>query len=255
MATLLDLKRKDVNYMGRFEDHLLNQDSNFAYTSAVFSKAQNQWASIVAALGDAGAVLTSTPLGANASYIQEAVDRIAPMGASLPALPVGKVRGFAWADKAGTLYLEESDDNTTWTATATVSVTAKTTTPLPWTALTKRWYRFNYTNGGSAQGSFVLVQQAAGLEVKDIQLTGSKVEKASAQDTQIATTEKTYTRADGASQIEVYVESGYVRVRTDGQPCTDKTGEPIAAGFGSGWQAESISVFFVQESIITVVSR
>lgn len=86
-------------------------------------------------------------------------------------------------------------------------------------------------------------------------LTGSKPEQFSLQDTQIATTEKTYNSAEGSNLIELYVESGYVRVRTDGQPCTSTTGEPIAAGFASGWNADSISVFFVQESIVTVVSR
>jgi hypothetical protein len=88
-----------------------------------------------------------------------------------------------------------------------------------------------------------------------LELTGSKAEIASAQDTQAATTVQTYTRAEGASQIELYVETGYVRVRTDGQPCTSMTGEPIAAGFGSAWQAPSISVYYIQESVITVVSR
>ena len=55
--------------------------------------------------------------------------------------------------------------------------------------------------------------------------------------------------------MEVYCETGYIRVRTDGEPCTSTTGEPIAAGFGSGWQADSISVYFIQESVITVVSK
>lgn len=88
-----------------------------------------------------------------------------------------------------------------------------------------------------------------------VELSGSKVEQASAQDTQVATTAKTYTKAAGASQMEVYCETGYIRVRTDGEACTSTTGEPIAAGFGSGWQADSISVYFIQESVITVVSR
>ena len=88
-----------------------------------------------------------------------------------------------------------------------------------------------------------------------VQLSGSNAEKESAQDTQLATTAKTYPKANGASRIEVYCESGYIRVRTDGQPCTSTTGEPIAAGFAAAWNAESISVFYVQESIITVVSR
>jgi hypothetical protein len=86
-------------------------------------------------------------------------------------------------------------------------------------------------------------------------LSGSKPEQASAQDTQVATTAKTYTKAAGATQMEVYCETGYIRVRTDGEACTSTTGEPIAAGFGSGWQVDSISVYYIQESVITVVSR
>ena len=87
------------------------------------------------------------------------------------------------------------------------------------------------------------------------QLTGSSVEQASAQDTQVATTVVNYNRAAGATQMEVYCESGYVRVRTDGVVCTDITGEPLAPGFGAGWAVESISVYYIQESVITVVSR
>ena len=89
----------------------------------------------------------------------------------------------------------------------------------------------------------------------DATLTGSKVEQESGQHTQVATTVVTYNRAAGASQIEVYCESGYVRVRTDGVACTDTTGEPLAPGFGAGWVAASVSVYYVQESVITVVSR
>jgi len=53
-----------------------------------------------------------------------------------------------------------------------------------------------------------------------VEIQACKPEVSSSQDSQIATTAKTYARAEGASQIEVYVESGYARVRTDGQPCT-----------------------------------
>jgi hypothetical protein len=91
--------------------------------------------------------------------------------------------------------------------------------------------------------------------ISGISLSGSKAEQASAQDTQVATTAKTYTKAAGATQMEVYCETGYIRVRTDGEACTSTTGEPIAAGFGSGWQVDSISVYYIQESVITVVSR
>ncbi len=83
----------------------------------------------------------------------------------LQAHAIAAVRGLVYADKAGTLYLEESDDaGATDTDTATVAVSANTLTELPWTALTKRWYRFRYANGAAAQTSFKLVQDAIGLE-------------------------------------------------------------------------------------------
>jgi len=99
------------------------------------------------------------------------------------------------------------------------------------------------TNGVNEDGS------------KNVRLTGSKAEQSSAQYTKTATTVEEYTLAEGASQIELYVETGYVRVRTDGEPCTSTTGEPIAAGFGAAWTVDSISVFYIQESVVTVVSR
>ena len=91
--------------------------------------------------------------------------------------------------------------------------------------------------------------------VADVKLTGSKAEQASAQHTKVATTVETYSRPVGASRIELYCESGYVRVRTDGQPCTSTTGEPVAPGFGATWDVGSISVYYIQGSVITVVSR
>ena len=55
--------------------------------------------------------------------------------------------------------------------------------------------------------------------------------------------------------MEVYVESGFVRVRTDGEAATATTGQPIGPGFGESWAVESISVYYVVDSTITVVSR
>ena len=102
-------------------------------------------------------ILQKKPLPANVSYTQSLQDRFHD------TRPVGCIRGEVYADQAGTLYLEESDDSgTTWSTTATVSVTAGVTTPLTWTKLTKRWYRFRYANGAAAQGSFVLLQHHEG---------------------------------------------------------------------------------------------
>ena len=89
----------------------------------------------------------------------------------------------------------------------------------------------------------------------EVTLSGTIAELSSAQHSESATTVKTYTRAAGATRIEVYVESGRVRIRTDGQPCTSVTGEPLGEGFGAAWAAPSISVLFVSDAVITVVSR
>lgn len=77
----------------------------------------------------------------------------------------------------------------------------------------------------------------------------------SAKHTEMFGTVSTYTRADGASQIEIYVETGYIRIRTDGEPCTEETGEPLGAGFGMAWCVPSISVYFADDATVTVVSR
>ena len=89
----------------------------------------------------------------------------------------------------------------------------------------------------------------------EVTLSGNIAELSSAQYAEPATTVKTYTRAVGATRIEVYVETGRVRIRTDGQPCTAVTGEPLGEGFGAAWAAPSISVLFVSDAVITVVSR
>ncbi len=111
-------------------------------------------------------MLTKTPLQANMSYIQAGRDRFES------GIPAGSVSGLVWADKAGALYLEESDDDgVTWSQTTNVSVSASTTTVLPWTALTKQQYRFRYVNGAAAQTKFRLVQQTRGMELTTVDLS------------------------------------------------------------------------------------
>lgn len=101
----------------------------------------------------------------------------------------------------------------------------------------------------------IAIQADIGGGIKLATSNAAGIEISSSQDSQITETEKTYVTAVGASQIEVYVESGAVRVRTDGQPCTVTTGEPLTAGFAAAWEVDSISVFYVTDSIVTVVSR
>ena len=118
-------------------------------------------------------VLTKRPLTANESYTQGIRDRFNDRG------PIDEIRGLVYADKAGTLYLEESDDDgETYSTTIALSVSAGTTTELAWTSLTKRWYRFKYTNGAATQAKFVLAQQYRGmstLQVGGVTLTATNV--------------------------------------------------------------------------------
>jgi hypothetical protein len=58
-----------------------------------------------------------------------------------------------------------------------------------------------------------------------------------------------------ATQIEVFVESGFVRIRTDGKTATDSTGEPLGAGYSDEWNCVAISVYATEDSVITVVNR
>ena len=66
---------------------------------------------------------------------------------------ISRIRTEVKADQAGNLYLEESEneDGTGATQAATVAVVANTAAKLPWTDLTKQYYRLRYVNGLTAQ--------------------------------------------------------------------------------------------------------
>jgi len=85
------------------------------------------------------------------SYTQEWQDR-------LKQDPIVAVKGIVFSDKTGTLYIDESDDKSTITQLAEKLVSANVTSEQDWVKLTKRWYRFRYVNGASAQGEFILLQ-------------------------------------------------------------------------------------------------
>lgn len=96
-------------------------------------------------------------LQAGQEYTQDKRDRFNV------SLPVDKVRGLTWGDKAATLYVEESDNGSTWVATKTTAIVAKTTADTGWVTLSKRYYRFRIKNGAATQGSIILYQQIVGL--------------------------------------------------------------------------------------------
>jgi hypothetical protein len=96
-------------------------------------------------------------LQAGQEYTQDKRDRFNV------SLPVDKVRGLTWGDKAATLYVEESDDGSTWVATKTTAIVAKTTADTGWVTLSKRYYRFRIKNEAATQGSIILYQQIVGM--------------------------------------------------------------------------------------------
>lgn len=91
------------------------------------------------------AVLTTTALGSSATYT----------GDTLDARAYRYITGRAFADQAGTLYVEHSDDGTTWDVSDTIAVAASTV--VVFEKLCYLYYlRLRYVNGATAQGTFRL---------------------------------------------------------------------------------------------------
>ncbi|MHB9144726.1 MAG: hypothetical protein ACYC5Y_05245 [Symbiobacteriia bacterium] len=115
--------------------------------------------------------LTQRPLAANETYTQPGRSRI-----TVGSVPPAELRGIVYADQAGTLYVEESNDGLAWTQTATLAVAAGALADTGWVSLSKRDYRFRYVNGAVAQTSFTLFQASnAGVTLTRSTLTGSNV--------------------------------------------------------------------------------
>lgn len=93
----------------------------------------------------AQAFATTTVLGASASYTSATVD----------GLNYRRLTGRVYADQAGTLYLEHSDDDVTWDVITTISVAAgdKKGFDEPFYL---RYGRARYVNGATAQTAFRL---------------------------------------------------------------------------------------------------
>lgn len=61
---------------------------------------------------------------------------------------------------------------------------------------------------------------------------------------------------EDAIQVDLFVELGRVRVRSDGTNPTSETGEPMWAGTGRSWNAKAIRVLAVGgDAIVTSISR
>ncbi|MEJ8550289.1 phage portal protein [Bacillus velezensis] len=112
---------------------------------------KNDYVTPVADLSGMAELLTNTPLEAIEVYSQFGQDR-------LGAVLIDRVQGWAYSDRSGTLFIEESEDNNSWTASHSVAVKGGVLTASGWVFLTKRYYRFRFENGNQKQSEFVLYQ-------------------------------------------------------------------------------------------------
>lgn len=112
---------------------------------------KNDYVTPVADLSGMAELLTNTPLEAIEVYSQFGQDR-------LGAVLIDRAQGWAYSDRSGTLFIEESEDNNSWTASHSVAVKGGVLTASGWVCLTKRYYRFRFENGNQKQSEFVLYQ-------------------------------------------------------------------------------------------------
>lgn len=97
---------------------------------------------------------STAPLAANATFTGSSRD-----GGSAPTY--NRFRGWVYADQPGTLYLEQSRDNSTWRVAQTVPAAVGVTTFD--TKAYSRYIRLRYVNGATAQGAFELVSSQWGI--------------------------------------------------------------------------------------------
>ena len=68
------------------------------------------------------------------------------------------VRGLVFTDVAGTLFVDQSIDNSTWIQTQSFSISGNTVQAALFEfKLTLRFYRLRYTNGPTAQTSLRII--------------------------------------------------------------------------------------------------
>ncbi|RPK07051.1 hypothetical protein BSBH6_00674 [Bacillus subtilis] len=119
---------------------------------------KNDFVTPVSNLSGVAEILTNAALKATEAYSQLGQDR-------LGAVLVSKVKSWAYTDREGTLFIEESDNNNVWSTTAAVNVAAGVLTETEWVYLSKRYYRFRYVNGNLQQSEFVLYQSVGAGEM------------------------------------------------------------------------------------------
>ena len=103
---------------------------------------------------------TTTALGAGATFT--GTGRDLQISGSSPYPHFGEIRAWATADQAGTLYIDESPDNSTWiNGVKSVALAANDVKGIEHKPA-YRYVRVRYVNGATAQGSFRLWSRVAG---------------------------------------------------------------------------------------------
>jgi hypothetical protein len=96
------------------------------------------------------AILTTTPLDANASFTSSSFD--------LSSYEWRHFIATVYADQAGTLYVEQSPDGTNWDISESLSVSAGVGASLE-VVIKSRYVRVRYVNGATAQSVFRLARR------------------------------------------------------------------------------------------------
>ncbi|MED0777766.1 MULTISPECIES: phage-like element PBSX protein XepA [Bacillus] len=116
-----------------------------------FREGKSDFVEPVADISGTAELLTNATLKATDSYSQYGQDRLGP-------ILISKIKGAAYSDREGTLFIEQSNDNVSWSTITSLEVKANTLSETAWVDLSQRYYRFRYANGNLQQSEFLLYQ-------------------------------------------------------------------------------------------------
>lgn len=98
-------------------------------------------------------VSTTTPLGGAGTFTSSA---------QKATMDAARIVGIAFADQAGTVYVDQSNDGTNWDLSSSFAVAANTGAGFSVELVAPNW-RLRYTNGAAAQGTFRLGASLRGI--------------------------------------------------------------------------------------------
>ncbi|WP_343311273.1 phage portal protein [Bacillus atrophaeus] len=130
-----------------------------------FREGKSDFVEPVADISGTAELLTNATLKATDSYSQYGQDR-------LGSILISKVKGYAYSDREGTLFVEQSNDNVSWSTITSLEVKANTLSETDWIYLSQRYYRFRYANGNLQQSEFLLYQ-SLGAGQEDLKIRDS----------------------------------------------------------------------------------